>query len=382
METNNKVFKVLAAVLGLLGLLATAAENFRHFHSALEEYYWYVLVVAWILAVVAVWPHSPTTAVRGPHHSYRLSLTRLLLKYIWIILISIGFLAVGFYRYRITYTPEPGDRPVIKPGDVRVQPRSNEWPFASVYAQSRQSRPRLLQFNLVSEKTSYIKTENEYDLPSETLKRALIGECSADFNARLALRALRSYAKASGKESLLKFLGTEEQLRRLIKDHPNRVIDLMPTKAEMSAMNRSDYAAIMSWKRNCVGILFPVFMVVIENPFDQALAVTGVKYHYYKLLGTTGVQGAAPLYPTAVYVHELKPQAGGSHQLDLSPGFNIPARQNGSLELQLWTNASADLYVLMDIEFITSRGTIKTNTFTLVFRSLPFKFRAKHQGGD
>jgi len=379
-EANNKIFKTLAAVLGLLGLLATTAENFRHSHSALEEYYWYVLVAAWILSIVAVWPRSSTTAVRGPHDTYRLSLSRLLLKYIWIIIVSIGFLAVGVYRYRITYTPESGERPVIKPGDVRIQPsRSNEWFFGAVNAQSRDSRPRLLQFNLVSEKTSYTKTDNGYDLPGETLERAVTGECGPDFKATTALRALRSYAKESGKESLLKFLGSEDQLKRLVKDHPNRVTELMPNKAEMSGMNRSQYAAIMSWKRDCVGIFFPVFMVVIENPFDQDLAVTSVKYHYYSVLGATGVQGATPLYPTAVYVHKLEPQAGGSQQLDLSPGFNIPARQNGSLELQLWTDSSADRYLLMNIEFITSRGTIKTNKFTLAFRSLPFKVTAKHQ---
>jgi hypothetical protein len=371
---NSKVLKSLAAALGFVGLLATAVENFRHFHSALEEYYWYVLVVAWVFSIVAFWPPSPPISVRGPHRTYRPSLTGLLVKYIWIILISIGFLAVGFYRYRITNTPEPGVRPVIKPGDVRIQPlRFNVWPFGAVYAQTRERRPRLLQFNLISEKTSYVKTNNGYDIPNEALRRAMTGECGSDFDATLALRALRSYAKVSGKESLLKFLSSEGQLRNLIKDHPNRATELMPTKAEMNAMNQSDYAAIMSWKRDCVGIFFPVFMVVVENPFDQDLAITTIKYNYYKVLGSTGIQGATPLNPTATYVHKLEPDAGTSQTVDLLPGFNIPAKRNGSLELQLWTVFSSDEYVVMDIEFITSRGSFKTDRFTLVFRSIPFK---------
>ena len=114
-----------------------------------------------------------------------------------------------------------------------------------------------------------------------------------------------------------------------------------------------------------------MFIVVIENPTDQDIVVESVKYHYYSTVGATGVEGAAPLYPTASYVHKLEPQAGSSQQIELLPGFNIPSRQNGSLELQLWTNVSADKYLVMDIEFITNRGTIKTDRFTLVFRALP-----------
>lgn len=372
MEANNKNFKALAAALGLLGLLATVAENFRHFHSALEEYYWYVLAVAWILSIAAVRPQPSSTKVRGPHDTYRIPLTRLFLRYIWIILITVVFLVVGLYRYHIIYTPEPGERPVIKPGEVQTQPsRSHEWSFGSVYAQSRSSKPRLLQFNLVSEKTSYIKTDNQYDLPMETVNRVVLRECDSNFNPGPALKSLRDYAKAAGKESLLKFISSEDQLKKLIKDHPGRAKELIPTQAELSKMNQSDSAAIMSWMRNCVGILFPVFIVVIENPSDQDLVVTSVKYNYYSIIGATGVEGAAPLYPTASYVHKLEPQAGGSQQIDLLPGFNLPSRQNGSLELQLWTDVSADKYLMMDIEFITSKGTIKTDRFWLVFRSLP-----------
>jgi hypothetical protein len=371
-EANNKILKALAAALGLLGLLATAAENFRHFHSALEEYYWYVLAIAWILSVAAVWPQPPRKTVRGPHDTYRLPFTRLLLRYIWVILITVVFLAVGYFRYRITYTPEPGDRPVIQPGDVRTRPsRSSEWSFGLAYAQGRPNRPRLLQFDLASEKTSYIRTGSQYVLPRETVNRYVLGECDPDFNPGPALKSLRDYAKAAGKESLLKFLGSEDQLKRLIKDHPGRAKELLPTKAELSKMDQSDYAAVMSWMRNCVGIMFPVFIVVIENPSDQDLVVESVKYHYYSILGTTGVEGAAPLYPTASYVHKLEPQAGGSQQIDLVPGFNIPSRRNGSLELQLWTDVSADKYLVMDVEFITSRGPIKTDKFTLGFRSIP-----------
>lgn len=372
MEANNKIFKALAAALGLLGLLATAAENFRHFHAALEEYYWYVLVVAWILSIAAVWPQPSSKTVRGPRDTYRIPLTRFLMRYIWIILITVVFLAVGTYRYHIIYTPEPGPRPVIKPGEVRIQPsRSREWSFGSAYAQSRPSGPRLLQFHLIPEKTSYIKTDSLYDLPKETVNRVVLGECDSNFNPGTALKSLRDYAKAAGKIHLLKFISSEDQLKKLIKDHPGRAQELIPSKAELSKMEQSDQAAIMSWMLNCVGILYPVFIVVIENPFDQDLVVTSVKYHYYSIIGATGVQGAAPLYPTASYVHKLEPQAGGSQQIDLLPGFNIPARRSGSLELQLWTEVSADKYLLMDIEFITSRGTIKTDRFTLVFRSIP-----------
>jgi hypothetical protein len=371
-EANNKIFKALAAVLGLLGLLATVAENFRHFHSTLEEYYWYVLVVAWILSIIAVWPQRPSTTVQGPQDTYRVPLSRYLLRYIWIILISIVFLAVGLYRYHIIYTPEPGPRPVIKPGDVRIQPsRSNGWSFGSAYAQGRSSKPRLLQFDLISEKTSYIRTDNLYDLPKETVNRFVRKECDPDFNPGPALKSLRAYAKAAGKESLLKFISSEEQLKNLIKDHPGRVKELMPTKAELDRMDRLDYRAIMSWMRNCIGILFPSFIVVIENPSDQDLVVVSVKYHYYSISIALGVQEAAPLYPTASYVHKLEPQANGSQQIDLLPGFNIPSRQNGSLELQLWTDTSISKYLLMDVEFITSKGSIRTDKFTLVFRSIP-----------
>ncbi|MCU1264624.1 MAG: hypothetical protein JWM21_942 [Acidobacteria bacterium] len=372
MKASNRIFKALVEALGLLGLMAAAVENFRHFHSAIEEYYWYVLAVAYILSTAAAWPQSSSTTVPGRQDTYRIPLVRFLLKYIWIILISIAFLAVGLYRYRLIHIPESGDRPVIKPGDVRRQPsRFDEWPLGTAYAQSQAAKPRLLQFNLVPEKTSYIRTDTQYDLPRKTVSRVVLGECDPNFDPEPALKSLRDYAKTSGKESLLKFLGSADQLKKLIKEHPGRARELMPTKAELSKMNQSDYTAIMSWMRNCVGILFPVFAVVIENPFDQDLMVTSAKYHYYRITLAKGVESAAPLYPTASYVHKLEPQAGGSQQIDLLPGFNIPARRNGSLELQLWTDVSADEYLMMDIEFITSRGTVKTDKFMLGFRSLP-----------
>jgi len=367
MEANNKLFKVLAAALGLLGLLATTAENFRQFHSALEEYYWYVLGVAWVLSIAAAWPQPLNTRVGGPQDTYQVPLTKFFRRYSWLILISLLFLGVGFYRYYVTYTPEPGKRPFIGPGEVRTQPSRSEWSFATVYAQSQPVGPRILQFHLIPEKTSYIKTDNQhdfYDLPKQTLTRFVAEECEPNFNPTPALKALRTYAKSAGKESLLKFIESEAQLKRLVKDHPQRVRELIPSKAEQKALNESDYAAIISWMRDCVGILFPVFIVVLENPLDQDLVVLSVRYNYHNIVSFKGVEGAAPLFPAASYVHKLDPVRDRPQQIELVPGFNIPARRNGSFELQLWTE-TAGKYFLMDIEFVTNRGSVRTNRFTL-----------------
>jgi hypothetical protein len=360
----QNIFKLAAAGLGSIGIVLTVFENYRHFSIVLEENYWTMLTIAWILSAASVWPGPERKTVIGPQATYRVSRLKKGLRYKWVFLITVLFLAVGYYRHYIISTPTPGNRPILEPGGI---PLPLGFYTSVVFKHSSSEGPKLLQFSLMSEKTLYTQILTTYKLPYGVVDRLYAGMCADDFDVAASLQALRNYAKNSGKGKLLKYIDNEKQLKDLIKEHPNEAKELLPSKSEWQRFERLDYNAILSWVRNCVGIFFPVFLITIENSADQSILVTKVIYNVYKIETGRGQERTGPLIPTASYAHRIKIHKG-AQQFSLTPGFNIPAKQNGSFEIQLWTDAietSVDLD--MDVEFTTNKGSVKTSRFHLVF---------------
>jgi hypothetical protein len=364
--SRSNILKMAAGALGSLGLVLSAIENFHHLSILIEENYWATILIGWVLAVAAVWPDPFPRRVLGPHASYYDGRLKKLIRYKWVYAITLLFLAVSYYRHHLLTTIEKGPRPVIEPGRVGALTPS------AVYGQTRPKNPKLLQFNLVPDKTSYVESSGSYKLPYGIIERLYSGECIEEFDTSEALSALGRYAKDHEKSSLLPFIKTEEQLKQLVRDHPKRADELIPKRGEWEKLSATDARAIRSWIRSCIGIFFPVFVVSIQNPFDQELLVTKARYNIYGIRKDRGEALAAPLIPSAVYVHKIVAKEG-SQEIWLTPaGFNIPPKANGSFELQLWTDQpEVSATLTMDIEFITSAGMIKTSRFDVVFSALP-----------
>ena len=158
MDGFAKVFKLLAAVLGSLGMVLSTVENFRHFSASLEDHFWAVLIISCVLSIAAAWPKPAQPKVLGPKDSYKTTPLRSLLKYRWVFVIILAFSAVGYYRYHLINTKSLQERPVIDPGDIPIEPWLSLLALPTLYTQDRSKGPNIVQFVLRPEKTLYVET--------------------------------------------------------------------------------------------------------------------------------------------------------------------------------------------------------------------------------
>lgn len=369
----GKSFKLSAAVLGSLGLVVSVVENFRHLSVSLEENFWTVLIISFVLSLAAAWPESRNQRPLGFKVAYKSRVKFSLWKYRWILVITLIFLGAGYYRYHVVNSRGTGEGPIVKPGDIPLEPASSLSLVPSAYAYAPSRRPKLVSFTLRREKTLYIESKKSgkkmYELSGDFVR----GKCTQEFDGGSALLALRAYAKQSNKQHILKYIESKEQLESLVANHPDIAKELMPATIEWSKLNRADYFAILNWVRNCVGIFFPVFIVTIENPTGQDLLVTGINYNILKLdifpPTDSPSRPSGPLTPTVTYTHQLVNKLGVQPHTIASP-FSIPANSSGAFELQLHAKGETGIgriIFTMNIEIVTNQSSIKTDTFLLNF---------------
>jgi hypothetical protein len=379
MSTVGKSLRLSAAALGSLGLVVSVIENFRHFSVALEENFWTFLVVSLVLSLAAVWPESNNRRPLGFNVTTKSRAGLLLWKYCWVMVITLIFLGAGYYRYHIVNSKGSGERPVVKPGDIPLEPAASLSLIPSAFAQTRAQRPRLSAFTLRREKTLYIEdTESGkklYSLSGELMGPINRGKCAQDFDGPSDLVALKAYAVQADKQEVLKYIETEKQLESLVADHPDIARKLMPTKTEWSKLSRADYFAVLNWVRNCVGIAFPVFIATIENPTNRDILITGINYNVSKIAYFPPVESPptpfGPLTPTATYTYQLAIKQGVQSQT-IEPPFRVPANSSESLELQLHSKTDpsySGITYTMNIEFVTNQSSITTDVFLLHFRT-------------
>ena len=380
MSNIGKSFRLSAAVLGSLGLVVSVIENFRHISVSLEQNFWVVLIIAFVLSLAAAWPESSSQRSLGFKDTFKPHIKFPLWKYRWIVVITLIFLAASYYRYHVVNSRGTGERPIVKPGDIPLEPTSSLSLVPSAYAYTPSQGPKLVSFTLRPEKTLYVETSGQspmkfYHLSADLVWPIRRGGCNQEFDGKSALLALRAYAIQSNKQYILKYIESEKQLESLVADHPKIATELMPSKIEWSKLSRTDYFAILNWARNCVGIFFPVFIVTIENPTNRDLLVTKIDYKILRLLYDEPAAGMHPsesLTPTATYTHQLAGKLG-IQSYPITPPFRIPANSSGSFELQL--HADNDMHedgvtFTMNVEFLTNQSVIRTDTFLLHLRKL------------
>jgi hypothetical protein len=184
--------------------------------------------------------------------------------------------------------------------------------------------------------------------------------------------ALQNYAQQRGRSELLPYIETEEQVKTLVKDHPDIARKLIPQSAEWLELSRPDYEAYILWLSSCAGIPFPVFTVTIENLTDQEQLITKVLYRTEE---TTSEMGGylIPLTPIVTYVHEIAWMVG-DQEAALDPAFPISPKSSASFQLQLTTKApDIGMIWLMKICFVidAERGGVCTDEFQLVMSGKP-----------
>jgi len=108
-----------------------------------------------------------------------------------------------------------------------------------------------------------------------------------------------------------------------------------------------------------------IFQVSLENPNDKNMVLTDVIYNVSELGDVKGGV-AGPLNSKQSYFHKLEYKVG-QQKTQLVPPFVIPPKSVGAFTLELYSNdPRPGLTWVMDIDFISNRGRVSTDTFQLV----------------
>src|SRR5260370_1165234 len=141
---------------------------------------------------------------------------------------------------------------------------------------SRQNlrKPRIVTLRLARRPTLYSQIGDTFAIPHEMMSLLSQRQCVTDCDLAAALRGLRSYVKISGKERLLPYIETEDDLRSIRQNHSDYVRPLVPMETELKRLSSVESNAIVASMGNFLGILCLLISVTIENPFDQDLLIT------------------------------------------------------------------------------------------------------------
>jgi hypothetical protein len=372
---GRNILRIGAISLGSLGVVVTAVQNIQALGLMVFEHFWILASSTWLLVTAAIWPDSP-----GPQSGFKFDakeskLLSIASKYKWVLLFTLLCTSITAWRYwelhRAVRAPHPF------PHDIPPRSSNIQGELRLVSNHAINSRLALSQFGIIPEKTSFRESNKGFEgvgkplqtfsLNIDLMAPILDGKCSPGFaySASRATEALQRYAKAHGKETLLAYIQTPQQLQSLVHLRPDVAAQLLPSKGEWLEFSASDYDSVLAWVKDCIGIPYPVFIVTLENTDDREAVITTVTYDV-KRTGQAMGGSAGPLSPKIRYSHELRYQIG-KQKIDLVPPFAIPAKSSGSFELQLSTkHPDIGLCWLMSIEFGGNVGTARTSAFQLI----------------
>jgi hypothetical protein len=289
-------------------------------------------------------------------------------------------------------------------------------PLLSLFGR-RAAVPRITSFDLSERKTSYEEEapgdrgqpRNRSD-PGEpvelrNLRRFSIpdnwGPCTL-YNDVRVLEGLRRFVQRAGRPAMLRYLTSTNSLNSLASSGDPVLRQIMPRGGDWHRVDAADRDVILDWMRGCVGIFFPVFTITLYNPNSYEVSVPSVRY--YVIAASPGEAGAGmfaySLFPVATYAHTIRVMPGtgprqayrpslplpsefgwdeGSLRRDRAgnilvapparrtlqnPTPVIPARGHVSFELQIASEEGGLLGdVLMNIELVTSAGSVRTGEF-------------------
>jgi hypothetical protein len=425
--------KRVSAILGVFGLFVASAQQLLNLHGLVETHFWWVLLVAWILAVGATVPETTKTGTKDP-----LGATGLLWRWKWVTLITIAVCALAGARYF------EQNRSVIEPymqhDPIEPLGAAPNWPvilgIGAAYASSTE-KLRLLQFGLETTRTTYVENTNtegllEFDLPPDLRHRLkelsvweamtgyLANECERYVQNKSPRSALQRFAQNSDRIDLIKYFETDSLLSSLATRRPSIAAQLIPYSEEWRTLrteSHADYASILGWHQSCVGMPYPVFRFLIDNGTQRNTVLFAVRY-YVLHQHHTFAAGPTPevLVPGAPIVQSIddswrrvdpanwveyelsKPKETYLYlsiydtktiddaktgviripppiQRDIQNPLLIPANSSSLMNLQLYLECSQSFSssgetLLLAIELVTNIGVIRTEE--LVLKALPY----------
>ena len=175
--------------------------------------------------------------------------------------------------------------------------------------------------------------------------------------------------ETNDKGHLNKYIETSEDLSRITRDRGDIFKEIMFSGEEIEnlQLNMPDkYEIVMEWLRSCVGIYQPVITFVVENPTDEPLILSKIKY---EVLDVGQVMGGetGPLFPMHTYNHKINHEKGEQIR-KLTPVFRVAANDSVSFNIRLISTKLDDgLAWLLKIHLIDTKGNAAvTETFQII----------------
>jgi len=373
----HKAIKSPSALIGGIGVLLAATDNFKTFSELLHTNFWLTWLVGAALLFAGLWPvHRSRTigfadSIQRKEGSPRsrwipLGVSLIVLGYVaahrlWIVNVS----SAGPHPY-----PETGGAPSAI-GAPAIEP-----------AGENISLDATLDFRLLTDKTSFEETAQPKFAAGEQIRTYLLdydlmssiwnGKPNPLFEkySKEAHHALLKYIHDSSQIDLLKYVENPKDLANLPFKHPDIAQRLLPENEGWNALSPYEHRAATAWIKYCIGFPYPVFSVTVDNHDDSELRVTDIVYHVYEIGGVMGGEGG-PKSPKTRYIHELKYDVG-DQRYSLTPSFTVPPNGSASFELQLFTTyPDLGLAWIMAVELRTTRGSLSTDHFQLIMSGRP-----------
>jgi len=325
------MIKRISKVLAQLGFILLTAQNIFNINRLLEENFWTILVVAFVVLIITNWP-DPVKRKPGFREDEKIgSIRSLFIRYKWIIVIIVIFLILAGHRYHLQHRTKIDNEPIITPEDLSfMDDIIHSWvnmSFTEACANEKQDeKPLLVQFELHPLKTSYEeRDEDKYfhytprgednlvPLDLENYEFRYDGSnCRTYFRDESTLEALKRMIKKSERYELLKYIENKDLLYTLRTRLPDVVRKIIPKKDDWKYVeSEKDRDLIWGWMRECIGIPFPVFVFTIENRnLSRNLVITGIRYHIIDMIVDREISHYSGKFGTiesnAKYYHYLK----------------------------------------------------------------------------
>ncbi len=216
------------------------------------------------------------------------------------------------------------------------------------------------------------KSYRTFEFNNEVAQAFRAGKCigpRGDRPMAEVLPILKKHIEAKGEKSLTNYLGSKEDLSRVIRERGDIFQNVMFTSDELIETKRTapgDYNVVKEWLLSCVGVYQPVITFVLKNSGTTAVTLTEVVYEVEDVGQVKGgVSGA--IYPEETYDHTLDHHKGEQRR-QLKPPFRINPGDNGSFNLRLFSSEKAPgLTWLLRIKFAASNGaSVSTGPFQII----------------
>ncbi|GAA3066815.1 hypothetical protein GCM10010520_13260 [Rhizobium viscosum] len=155
----------------------------------------------------------------------------------------------------------------------------------------------------------------------------------------------------------------------MIHGGPSAFNEILPTRSELEklkASNPADFAIVMDWLVNCIGLLDPVLIWNIQNNGDRPLTIVSVDYD---VLDIGSTKGGIPQVtePIDVSAHDLEWKKGRqSHEIQ--PYIKIGPKEVAAIRIQLRLQADEPgLNWLLKATFNSAEGPVAVSSLFQIF---------------